>query len=402
MRFADLLTIAVVMSVISSCEDKGAQDQGQDSQSQSDTLTGEDLTRNDAPYSNDEAAQTDSDEWPDLPLLSAPEGLLVHQDQIIVANANGAWNEAEGKMTYGPGYLTIYREDPFVPRYIQPLPYLNPQFVTKAGDLIAITCSGTVTTDENWKMTPDTDGGIALLDADTLEEESPIPIGSGDPGPLAGFPGSTVYDSQTERMFVGSGTGPFVTVIDMNARNIVDTIELYDSQGSNDTIVLEIVEDKVMAASFNTGMMYMLFASTLEVDDQVIDLTATDQLEGPTDMIVVQDILYVLLSISSEVAAVNLDTMAVTHPFTVGAAPNRLASIGSYLFVVNSMDNNISRIDLEKAETVDSFVALDVGTNPWEMSIGDGYGVVTGYVANTLVKFALDDGSIQDVLSNKK
>lgn len=338
---------------------------------------------------------------PEYPLFSGPEGVLAFGDYLFVTNTNGVYDADAGKMVYGDGYVTVLDADDL--SFVSQIktPFLNPQFVGWANESIFLVCSGTVEFDENWAMSPVTPGGVVMVGATTFLETGNLEIPIGGVDPLAGFPGAAAYDGAGKRLFVGSGTYPAVYVVDLEGLALSTTLTVYPDALGNDAIVPAFHDGILYAASFNQGLVYGLDPDSGETVAGPFDVTKTDELEGPTDVKVVGDTLYVLNSMSSTVATLDLETGEVAFPYSTGSVPNRLAVDGDAMFVVNSGDNNLTKIDLGTGDVFNGFAVFDVATNPWEMAVGDGFGYVTGYMTNNVIKLDLATGGTVLVKGNE-
>jgi hypothetical protein len=408
MRSEVWILILAVALVLGACggDDKKSENPTEDVASeevaQTDNVTDEDL---------DPENDTDPDEettlvevvktTPDYPLFSGPEGVFVFGEYLFVTNTNGVWDNDAGKMVYGNGYITVLKtEDLSFVSQIE-TPFMNPQFITYVDEYFYVVCSGTVEFDENWTMTPASPGGIVMIGATTFLAEGSMEIPAGGVDPMAGFPGAVAYDAVGKRLFIGSGTYPAVYVIDSESLEMVKTLTVYPDAIGNDIIVPAFHDGVLYATSFNTGLTYGLNPDSGDTIAGPYDVTKTDELEGPTDVKVVGDVLYILNSMSSSVATLDLETGDVAFPFTTGSVPNRLAFDGDNMFVVNSGDNNLTRINIETGDTMNGFAVFDVGTNPWEMAVGDDFGYVTGYMSNSVFKVDLSAGETVLVKGNE-
>ena len=331
--------------------------------------------------------------------LAAPEGVVVVDGKVFVTNVNGAWNDELSTMEYGPGYLTVLDAETLERVGHVELGCTNPQYAIEAGGSVLVACSGKVAMDENWVMTPVEAGKLVKVSAATMKVEAEVELPMGQPDAMVGFPGSLCRHEGTGRIFIGAATGPFVFVVEGDLAGAPQVVSLYDMAGGNDSITVECGEETVWAASFNTGDMYEMNAETLTLEGN-IKVTETNQLEGPTDILALGGKLYVLNTISSKVAVVDLSDDSVTFPVVTGATPNRLALMGTTVFVVNSTDNNLTKYDTVSGKATTPFGAMDPGTNPWEMAVSGTFGYVTGYVANTVVKLDLDSGDVVLTVGN--
>ncbi len=333
-------------------------------------------------------------------VLAAPEGVVVAGGKVFVTNVNGAWNDELGSMVYGAGYVTVL--DPQTMERVGhvELGCTNPQYVVAKGtESVLAVCSGKVAMDENWVMTPTEAGKLVQIDVASLKVQKTLELPMGNPSAMVGFPGSLCLDQESGRIFVGSATGPFVYVVEEEMTQAPQVVELYAMGAGNDSITVECGQGKVWAVSFNTGDLYTISAESLNVEGAV-KVTETDQLEGPTDLLLLGQKLFVLNTISSKIAVVDLADDSVDFPAVTGATPNRLAAMDQVIFVVNSTDNNLTRYDTVSGDVITPFGAMETGMNPWEMATDGQFGFVTGYMSNTVVKVDLTSGNVVETAGN--
>ena len=358
--------------------------------------------------------------------LDGPEGIRVIGDRVFVTSTAAALDDATGTMTYGQGYVSALDRDSLDELGRVDTPWLNPQTLvvtgegpdvtedsgasdegadiraasapdgsgTAAGAMLAVVCSGRLEADDSGRMLAATPGGVLLVDPQTLEILGQVEVPAGTPGLLGGFPGSAVFDSSADILFAGSGIGPYVYRVDLDSLAVESVFTVHPESETNDLVVPALAGGILYVSSQRTGMLYRLDPATGASTGEPIDITKTDAYEGPIDIAVTGSTLYVLSTISSRVAAVDLGSGEVTYPFAAGAAPNRLLFHEGTLYVVNSLDNNLTRFDPVTGKAVAPFAPLPVGTNPWEMAAQGATGYITGYLDDTVYAVSLEDGSI--------
>jgi len=339
---------------------------------------------------------------PTFPLFAAPEGVVVVKERVFVTNTNGFWDDESASMVYGTGYVTVLdRGDLSVVGQVA-TPYVNPQLAVEAEGNVVVACSGTVGYDANWMMTPMEDGGVVVIDPDTLEVVREVEIPAGEPEALAGFPGSMTYDPDHMALFLASGTAPYVYKVNLETGELNETTLLYAGAQGNDAVVVEFHGGYVHAISFNEGLVYKVDPVTMSVEGEPVDITSTNEVEGAVDAVAKEGMLYTVLTLSSKVSALDFSTGEVTQLFTTGASPNRIVPWGTSLYVVNSMDNNLTKWGLDTQEATTPFAVFEPLTNPWEMaSDADGNGFVTGYLSNNLIKVSLETGEVLATATNE-
>jgi len=334
--------------------------------------------------------------------LAGPEGVAVIAGTVYVTNTNGVWNNETMKMDYGTGYVSAFLSDTLDQVGEVETPFLNPQLVVDASGMAAVVCSGTSLADENWTMTPNAPGGVVVVDPGTLDIVKQVEIPVADPTPLSGFPGSAAWDADHLSLFLGSGTAPVLYKVDIEQGKLVSTLKLYDVAQGNDALVPAVAGGWLWAASFNQGKLYKIDPVGMTVQGDPTDITQTDDVEGPIDIAVAGSTLYVLLTLSSKVAAFDTGTGDVTWPFSTGASPNRIRHQDGKLYTVNSMDNNLTLHELSSGKTTTPFASFPTGTNPWELTLDGTSAYVTGYMSNSLFKVSLVDGTIADTVNSRQ
>ncbi len=320
-------------------------------------------------------------------LFAGPEGIAVADGTIYVVNANGHYDNAAGRVVYGEGFIQALDSQTLEPTVRGDLPCQNPQYVLPGDGGLLVVCSGRLEADGNGAMLPVTEGAVLRLDAATLAVTQQVVIPAGEPAADAGFPGNVAVDPDSGTLYVGSGSGPFVYAVDLDA-GTAQPFALPRPDALNELVVPAWWQGRLFATSFADGLLYELDPVDGTVAGTPLDVTETDEIEGPIDVAVGDGGLYIVHTLSTRVVFADPDAGTVTPLFSAGAAANRIRLHNGALWVVNSMDNNLSRHDLATGKTTTPFAALPPGTNPWELSFANDRAFVTGYLSNQL--FALD------------
>jgi len=328
--------------------------------------------------------------------LAGPEAILCRDGQVYVSNVNTGWDETAGEVSYQTGYVVkLALEDlSFLAR--GETPYFNPQFFFRAGARLGVVCSGTAAYQEDGNLVQQEPGGIALIDPDTLETVAQIDLEAGTPHALVGFPGTPAYHADTATLVVGSGTGPYLYRVNLED-HAVSLFTLEDSPEKNDLVVPIWLGSRLFASSFRQGLLFELDRESGALVGDPVDITSTSETEGPADMVVFNDRILVLHTISRKVVEVDPSNGEMKELFNTGSAPNQLVLAGKHLFVVNSMDNNLTRYDLDTGKSHSAFAVFPPQTNPWAMAVVEdqGLGLVTGYLANNVTRISLVTGETQ-------
>lgn len=342
---------------------------------------------------NGESLAADDDIGEAAGVFSGPEGILIAAGNIWVANANGSWDQATGRVDYDEGYVTVLNLADLTDEAKIITPWLNPQYVFTAEDMIGVVCAGAVQADDEGLMRSVEDGGVVLIDPGTLEIMAQIAVKSASPGPLAGFPGTPTTDPAGETIFLGSGTGPYVYRIDAKTA-AMEAFQIHADLSRNDLTVPLIAKGVLHVTSFNTGLLYSLDPATGEQLAAPIDVTETDDIEGPIDMDYSGGWLYVVHTISMRVVAVDPKSRIVKPVCIAGAAANRIVATGNAVIVVNSMDNNLTWCNLDGGGAVSPFSILPLASNPWDVALAGSYAYVTGFKSNALYVVDLTTGDV--------
>ncbi|MFA5570219.1 MAG: T9SS type A sorting domain-containing protein [Sphaerochaetaceae bacterium] len=108
--------------------------------------------------------------------------------------------------------------------------------------------------------------------------------------------------------------------------------------------------------------------------------------------------MYVLNTISQTVSKINLEDGSVDNSFAVtGLYPNQLSITEDYLYVVNSGDNDVQKIDLKNGQTIQR-IDVEEYSNPYSIVIADGFAYVSGLMTNKVYKIDLNIDKVVDEL----
>ena len=99
------------------------------------------------------------------------------------------------------------------------------------------------------------------------------------------------------------------------------------------------------------------------------------------------DLLYVVNSQSRTLSRIDMVSDQVQNTFSIlGNVPNRVVMDENYLYLVNSGDNSIQKIDKTSGNTVANHLVA-VGSNPWDAIFHEGYLYVTGLFTYRVYKY---------------
>ena len=76
---------------------------------------------------------------------------------------------------------------------------------------------------------------------------------------------------------------------------------------------------------------------------------------------------------------------------TTGSAPNDILLLDNSLFIVNSIDNSIQKVDLSDKSENKTFISLPVGSNPYYMTIDNNELFVSNLMGNSYSRAMLND-----------
>ncbi|MFW5627650.1 MAG: T9SS type A sorting domain-containing protein [Candidatus Cloacimonadaceae bacterium] len=104
--------------------------------------------------------------------------------------------------------------------------------------------------------------------------------------------------------------------------------------------------------------------------------------------------IWVINSQSRTLSRIDTDNAQAENSFAVlGNSPNKLAIGEDALWVVNSGDNSIQKIDSTSGQTLANYL-VEVGSNPWDMVIHEGFGYISGLFTGKIYKMDLGTGEI--------
>jgi DNA-binding beta-propeller fold protein YncE len=99
--------------------------------------------------------------------------------------------------------------------------------------------------------------------------------------------------------------------------------------------------------------------------------------------------LFVLNTISQTISRIELTSETVNNSFAVtGLYPNQMVMANGYIYLTNSGDNNIYKIDGESG-TVSGTIVIENYSNPYDIVIHEGFAYVTGLLSNRVYKIDL-------------
>jgi len=338
--------------------------------------------------------------------FSAPEGLAVAGDFLVVANSHYGYGGAA--IEYGTGFLTVVDRDARTVVHRIPLPARNPQVVRTLGNRVWVLCSGTTTFD-GANVLPLTDGALAGIPLDRLADaEGPdvvVPIGRDPARPLVGYPSSLTLAGG--EAWIASGTSAAVFVADLASGELVrgpdNPVALGDLDVQDTIATAPGPGGLVLAGSFNRDRVFAIDPQTrAPVDGLAFDVGTPGAMDGVLALAWREGgapDLFVLLGLASRVAAATLGngTAVVDPQFAVtGTTPNGILVDGDRVLVLNSGDNNVTAFDAVSGDALGFRAVCPLSSNPYAMALGERAGrkelYVTGLLSNAVYVFDAQSG----------
>lgn len=344
----------------------------------------------------------------------SPQGIVATDDWIIVANSG--YHFEGSKQVFSPGSIV------FVDRKTREMlgeiktSQLNTQFLTVHQETLYVVNGGSTTFDSEGLATVTSDGGIDIVD---LSQGLPTKITHNIRLPQSGTDArigaykSMVINGDGSLAYLGSGTRGDVFKVDLLQRKVLrgadNPIALFKtSAGENGLAGVRPWKGGVAVISYNSdelclsddwqGDLKERNCSTVGVNDELV--------EGPIDIIPGEGAeALVLMTIANGLYSVNTSQA----PFEIdyqyaktGLANNQLLKHGAYLYIINSMDNNLQRIEWSSRASNKPFAVLPVKSNPFEMVIVEEGGRLQAWItlfsAHQLAVVDLATGAILELL----
>jgi len=108
---------------------------------------------------------------------------------------------------------------------------------------------------------------------------------------------------------------------------------------------------------------------------------------------------YVVNSNSQTLSKIDFETEDVNNAFSViGLYANRVVLSEDFIYVVNSGDNSIQKIDLNSGGTLMN-IPVENFSNPYDMIIHDGFAYVTGLFTAKVFKIDLSEDEVVDEIA---
>ncbi|HPV03773.1 MAG TPA: hypothetical protein PLC24_04330 [Myxococcota bacterium] len=361
----------------------------------------------------------DSASWPDdsgqsLPEgnMAAPEGVLLWNNRVFVANANFAYQGSS--LVFGTGFITVI--DALTGDVLNriPLPFPNPQEMVIQGGHLWVLCSGSTEFDPESSLVTITESGglagIALAGIDVAGgADIRIPVPS-PKGSIMGYPSGMLLDEDT--LWLASGTAAALFKADLGRAVILrgpqDPMMISSESGQNTVSIGPGPAGTMAAALFNQDTVMLID----KVDGRVLDtpwaptqVGMDGQLDGILD-IEFDDAsgrIYLLLGMAGRVVSFDASGGPGTGVVEVAEAlvvPNRMKMMGGLLYVACSGDNSLVVID-PSGSFPSRRVGLPVNCNPWDLDVidsGDSAEIwVSCLKSSSVVRVRTDDVAILEI-----
>lgn len=108
--------------------------------------------------------------------------------------------------------------------------------------------------------------------------------------------------------------------------------------------------------------------------------------------------IFVLNTISQTVSRIDLTTQSVNNTFALtGLYPNKMAVEENYIYLTNSGDNNLRKIEISTG-VIETTIALENYSNPYDIVIYESFAYVTGMLTNKVYKLdTLTDNVVDEI-----
>ena len=348
----------------------------------------------------------------------APAAVAISKRWVLVTNT--AFHYERGQPAYGAPFVTVIERATRRVAGTVPLTARNPQHVTIVGDTAYVVSSGVVRLDrERGLATVMEGGGIDVLE---LAGPTPpqrvaahIPLGLSAEDARIGAYGALAVSPDGRLGYLGSGTRADLFVVDLAGRRVLrgpeqPIVVAEVPAGDNGLTVARRVGDRLALLDFNNDALCLSAAWDAALGDRSCRSVGSEAslLEGPIDVAAADaegHTLLLAMTLANAVYRVQVPPGAppqATRLAGTGLANNRVVVHQGYAYVVNSLSNNLQRIDLADDRSQQPFAVLPVGSNPYDLAISDEpegpRGWVTLFGQHELALIDLRDGRVVERL----
>lgn len=352
----------------------------------------------------------------------APAGVAVAGRWVLVANT--AFHYERGEPAYGAPFLTVVERATRRVVGTVPLTGRNPQHLTVVGDTAYVVSSGVVQLDRQRGLATVVEaGGLELLElggsAPPRAVAAHLPLGLDPDDARVGAYGALAVSPDGRLGYLGSGTRADVFVVDLVARRLLrgperPIVVAEVPAGENGLTVARRVGDRLAVLDFNGDALCLSEAWDAELSDRDCHAVGIEAslLEGPIDVAAADaagDTLLLAMTLANAIYGVQWPVGAAAAPSATvlagtGLANNRIVVHDGYAYVVNSLSNNLQRVDLRDGQSRQPFTVLPVGSNPYDLAISEEpagpRAWVTLFATNELAVIDLRDGRVIERLGS--
>jgi hypothetical protein len=318
-----------------------------------------------------------------LPLsggLHSPEGVAASARYILVASSGFSY--AGGKPSYEPGSVHLFERATRAPVVRIPTSALNPQAIAVHAERAYVVSSGRVALDAASLATAESDGALDVIDlaASPPARIASLPLPRSAADPRIGNYGGIALSPDGKLAFLGSGTRGDLFVVELEPlrlrRGPEQPLALFPTPaGENrlttprmrggELLALSFESDELCASDDLAGELARRRCGSVGVNAAL--------LEGALDLAPLDDGgVLVLMSIANALHRVD----PARTPFGLdagfartGLGANRVRVHGGHAYVVNSISNNLQRVDLKSRESREPFAIFPVLSNPYDLVI---------------------------------
>jgi len=346
----------------------------------------------------------------------APQAIAAGSRHVVVASTG--FHYEGGKPAWDPGLVTLIRRaDRLVVATIRTT-QLNPQAAAVHGERGYVVNGGTYRVDQDGLVTAASDGGVDIIDLGDPGGSAPrlagnIPLGRSAADARIGGYGSIAIDPAGKMALIGSGTRGDLFSVDLEQRRVVrgadNPIALFPTAAGDNgmTTVRPLPGSKAGVLSFNSDELCIGEDWTAMASPRCGVVGVQQKLvEGPIDAAAAPDgRLLVLMSIANSLYRVDLagQPFSVEHDFAkTGLSNNRVVVHGGMAYVVNTLSNNLQRVDLATGKTDLPFAVLPVGSMPYDMVVTEETDGALAWVtlngAHAVALVRISDGKLLTIL----
>ncbi len=333
--------------------------------------------------------------------LERPQALLFVDDHLLVSET------AYGSEGWGPGHISVINPASGAVTNRWTTTQKNPQRIRRHDDLIFVVNSGAFDFSDFSDPKSLTNGGIDVLSPASINSVMPIvdnweiPLSS-----EAGTPTAPVdLAIGGEHILITSALRPSVWFSANRERpSELNTVDLNSDSDLGLGSVL-FWNEHFVVVDFNSDRVFLIEGEGDKLACSAPLRGDEIALEGSQSPVIFEDELFVLMSLSGRVIALELEPFLaeceiqtrVVVPST-GQVPNDMHIRNNGLYLVNSGDNNIIRYNLSSGIEDQRWV-LPVGSNPWHIAFDENerYMAVSEWGANAVSIIDLQSNEIRRV-----